>query len=187
MSSYAPRPTGNHNHTLNKTSSSLRHPSSAATASTSTSSTHAQTHLQTRIAAKRAELENLRQLRDLSGELASQLAALEQKLSTLRDGAQSVALVLANWDNVLRAIGMAAGMYSIAMVLVLHLVWVRHVIVSWEVTDDCADVVKVPVPTAAGRDGEVEDDGASGGTEKNPELPVPLVRIPVQHKTEDGG
>ncbi|KAK5053042.1 hypothetical protein LTR84_002016 [Exophiala bonariae] len=160
MSSYAPRQTGNHNHnhTLTTTSTSLlRHPSTGgATTSTalSTSNTHSQTHLQTRIAAKRAELENLRQLRDLSGELASQLAALEQKLSTLRDGAQSVALVLANWDNVLRAIGMAA--------------------------------VKVPVPMPAERESDLED-GDSSSQDKNPELPVPLVRIPVQQKTEDGG
>lgn len=67
--------------------------------------------LQARIAAKRAELDNLRQLRDLSGNLASQLAGLEAKLSTLRDGAQSVALVLANWQNVLRAINMAASTF----------------------------------------------------------------------------
>lgn len=41
-----------------------------------------------RVEAKRAELENLKQLRDLSGTLASQMQALEEKLGTLRDGAE---------------------------------------------------------------------------------------------------
>lgn len=78
-------------------------------------SNQTQSALQTRINAKRAELENLRQLRDLSGNLAEQLSALEGKLSTLKDGAQSVALVLANWENVLRAINMAASMFPISL------------------------------------------------------------------------
>jgi len=49
------------------------------------------------------------QLRDLSANLANQLSTLEQKLGTLKDGAHSVALVLANWENVLRAINLAAS------------------------------------------------------------------------------
>lgn len=53
--------------------------------------------------------------------------------------------------------------------------------------------MKVPRPTADEQDeeGAVRNDGELGEREKNPasqqELPVPLVRIPVQHKTEDGG
>ena len=62
-----------------------------------------------RIASKRHELENLKQLRDLSAALANQVGALEAKLATLRDGTEAVACVLANWDNVLRAIGMASS------------------------------------------------------------------------------
>ncbi|KAJ5768815.1 DASH complex subunit DAD2 [Penicillium odoratum] len=64
--------------------------------------------LTTRIAAKKAELENLRQLRDLSGTLAMQMQALESKIATLKDGTEAVACVLANWDNVLRAISLAS-------------------------------------------------------------------------------
>jgi DASH complex subunit DAD2 len=41
-----------------------------------------------RIEEKRAELEHLRELRDLSGAVASQMEALEQKLSTLNDGTE---------------------------------------------------------------------------------------------------
>ncbi|KAJ5138088.1 DASH complex subunit DAD2 [Penicillium atrosanguineum] len=62
-----------------------------------------------RIAAKKAELENLRQLRDLSGTLAMQMQALESKIATLKD---AVACVLANWDNVLRAISLASNKAS---------------------------------------------------------------------------
>ena len=36
------------------------------------------------------------------------MTALEEKLSTLRDGTEAVACVLANWESVLGAIGMAS-------------------------------------------------------------------------------
>ncbi|KIW77097.1 hypothetical protein Z517_09543 [Fonsecaea pedrosoi CBS 271.37] len=136
----------------------------------SNAQTPAQSQLQARIASKRAELENLRQLRDLSAHLTAQLEQLETKLGSLRDGAQAVALVLANWENVLQVIGMAA--------------------------------MKVPVPQSqspptAGApddpDGGNVDGGAGGDVIGNPktsqerDLPVPLVRIPVPPKTEDGG
>ncbi|KAJ5112099.1 DASH complex subunit DAD2 [Penicillium argentinense] len=68
--------------------------------------------LSTRIAAKKAELENLRLLRDLSGTLAMQMQALESKIATLKDGTEAVACVLANWDNVLRAISLASKQAS---------------------------------------------------------------------------
>ncbi|KAK3170877.1 hypothetical protein OEA41_002961 [Lepraria neglecta] len=61
-----------------------------------------------RINEKKAELENLKQLRDLSGGLAAQMQALEEKLSMLSDGTEAVAAVLSNWHNVLRAINMAS-------------------------------------------------------------------------------
>lgn len=48
--------------------------------------------LTARIAAKKAELENLRQLRDLSGTLALQMQALEHKVSTLKDGTEGCPL-----------------------------------------------------------------------------------------------
>lgn len=98
--------------------SSLRHPGSQPTSQQSSA-------LSARIAAKKAELENLRQLRDLSGTLATQMQALETKVSTLKDGTEgntpsdsagmaadyflAVAYVLSNWDNVLRAITLASS------------------------------------------------------------------------------
>ncbi|KAK0674621.1 DASH complex subunit Dad2-domain-containing protein [Cercophora samala] len=62
-----------------------------------------------RVNEKKAELENLKELRDLSAAVASQMEALEQKLGTLSDGTEAIALVFANWHNVLRAINMASA------------------------------------------------------------------------------
>jgi DASH complex subunit DAD2 len=87
-----------------------------------------------RISEKRAELENLKQLRDLSAGLAAQMQTLEEKLSMLSDGTEglsvqfppntrcsshllmvkfgwstAVAAVLSNWHNVLQAINMASS------------------------------------------------------------------------------
>jgi len=65
--------------------------------------------LQARINEKKVELDNLRQLRDLSAGLAGQMQQLEEKLSTLSNGTEAVAAVLGNWNNVLRAIHMASS------------------------------------------------------------------------------
>ncbi|KAJ5186669.1 hypothetical protein N7449_011433 [Penicillium cf. viridicatum] len=81
--------------------SSIRQPSGSQSQQSSA--------LSARIAAKKAELENLRQLRDLSGTLAIQMQALDSKISTLKDGTEAVAYVLSNWDNVIRAITLASS------------------------------------------------------------------------------
>ncbi|KAH8590238.1 DASH complex subunit Dad2-domain-containing protein [Bisporella sp. PMI_857] len=74
-----------------------------------TSSTAGQSPiLLARINEKKAELENLKQLRDLSAGLAGQMQMLEEKLATLSDGTEAVAMVLSNWHNVLQAISMAS-------------------------------------------------------------------------------
>ncbi|KAK0514570.1 hypothetical protein JMJ35_003187 [Cladonia borealis] len=83
---------------------SLRHPSLGG----SQASAGQSPMLVARINEKKAELESLKQLRDLSGGLAAQMQALEEKLSTLSDGTEAVAAVLSNWHNVLRAINMAS-------------------------------------------------------------------------------
>lgn len=46
--------------------------------------------LTARIEEKRAELAHLRELRDLSTDVAAQMEALEQKLSTLSDGTEGI-------------------------------------------------------------------------------------------------
>ncbi|OXV08781.1 hypothetical protein Egran_03455 [Elaphomyces granulatus] len=71
--------------------------------------------LAARISLKRAELDNLKQLRDLSGALAAQMQALEEKIGMLKDGAEVIACVLANWDNVIQAISMASSVSSVAI------------------------------------------------------------------------
>ena len=123
---YVPRPTAAFP-SGPSTGSSLRQPSIGSQNAQQSSA------LATRIAAKRSELENLKQLKELSGALATQMGALEEKLATLRDGTEglrnlglptrlwlhlltsigctAVACVLSNWDNVLRAISMASSGY----------------------------------------------------------------------------
>ncbi|KAF3907264.1 hypothetical protein ABW20_dc0107397 [Dactylellina cionopaga] len=71
-------------------------------------------HLVNRINEKKIELENLKQLRDLSANLAKQLRELEDKLGTLTNGTEVVATVLANWHNVLRAISLASAHLSVS-------------------------------------------------------------------------
>ncbi|KAI1766626.1 DASH complex subunit Dad2-domain-containing protein [Hypoxylon sp. FL1150] len=72
-------------------------------------STNQSPALLARVNEKKAELENLKELRDLSAAVANQMEALEQKLATLSDGTEAIATVVGNWHNVLRAINMASA------------------------------------------------------------------------------
>ncbi|POR34590.1 DASH complex subunit DAD2 [Tolypocladium paradoxum] len=65
-----------------------------------------------RIEEKKAELEHLKELRDLSAAVATQMEALEKKVSTLSDGTEAIATVMGNWHNVLRAINMASAKFA---------------------------------------------------------------------------
>lgn len=56
----------------------------------STSSAAQSPALVARIEEKKAELANLKELRDLSAAVATQMEALEQKLSTLSDGTEGL-------------------------------------------------------------------------------------------------
>ena len=145
---------------------SISHPSH--TSSSNTASLRPSLHsaptsaLQSRINAKWLELQNLQALRDLSAQLTTQLETLQAKLGSLRDGAGSVALVMANWETVLSVIRMAAT---------------RVPVPDLKGEDGRGD--------GARGDG----DGEKGETEaeKKQELPVPLVRIPVKPSRRDGG
>ncbi|KAI4742831.1 hypothetical protein E4T50_06771 [Aureobasidium sp. EXF-12298] len=135
--------------------------------STSNSQTSA---LQQRINEKRAELENLKQLRELSAGLAGQMEQLEEKLSTLSDGTQAIATVLSNWHTVLRAIHMASGMHCFPSASLASLADL-----------DAAHIAKP----------QQETDPES---EAHLPLPQTLVRIPMQHvdqsetaEAENGG
>lgn len=67
-------------------SSHIRQPSMAPPSS----STGQSPALIARVNEKKAELENLKELRDLSAAVASQMEALEQKLATLSDGTEGM-------------------------------------------------------------------------------------------------
>lgn len=66
------------------TNSGFRHPSLGGPQA----STGQSPMLLARINEKKAELENLKQLRDLSAGLAAQMQTLEEKLATLSDGTE---------------------------------------------------------------------------------------------------
>lgn len=83
------------------------------------------------------------------------MTALKSKLGTLRDGAESVAVILQNWEGVLRAISMAA--------------------------------TKMPRAKDGGGGVEGQDEGGDGKGEGRKELPVTLVRIPIEKDGETGG
>ena len=81
------------------------------TSSASSSSGPQSAHLLARIREKKAELDNLVQLRELSAAVAAEMEKLEQKLGTLSDGTEAIATVVANWNSVLQAINMASGAF----------------------------------------------------------------------------
>jgi DASH complex subunit DAD2 len=66
----------------------LRQPSTSGNANSA--STGQSQVLLARINEKKLELENLRQLRDLSAALAGQMSVLEEKLATLADGTEGM-------------------------------------------------------------------------------------------------
>lgn len=69
----------------------------ASTSGNLTSSTGQSPVLLARINEKKAELENLKQLRDLSAGLAGQMQMLEEKLATLSDGTEGMVLRVKSW------------------------------------------------------------------------------------------
>lgn len=65
-------------------------------------------NIQLRIEEKREEIQSLQELKNFTGVLADQLELLEQKLDTMANGAESVALILSNWQNVVNSISLAS-------------------------------------------------------------------------------
>ncbi len=131
-----------------------------------------------RINEKKAELENLKQLRDLSASLATQMQTLQEKLSTLSSGTEgwsrayheyddhllirltAVAAVLSNWHTVLQAINMASCASQIKTGVILT---------------DASSLAKLPKPKTT------EGGEATEIVAENP-LPQTLVRIPVERE-----
>lgn len=73
----------------------IRQPSMAAP----TASSGQSPALVARVNEKKAELENLKELRDLSAAVASQMEALEQKLATLSDGTEGMVQAQVDWSQ----------------------------------------------------------------------------------------
>lgn len=140
--------------------SHVRPSSGLATSNLNSSSTQSSA-LQARINEKKAELESLKQLRDLSAGLAGQMQQLEEKLATLSNGTQAVAEVLSNWNGVLRAVYMASGRCP-------------HTRLGRKGNSLTYGTAKIPKP-------KEEEEGEE--QEGKPELPQTLVRIPV-HQVE---
>lgn len=164
--------------------SNLRH-TSIGGGSQVTSSSGPSPMLVARINEKKAELENLRQLRDLSGGLAAQMQTLEEKLSTLSDGTEgllisicssfmqryadnalcecaAVATVLSNWHSVMQAINMASRTYCLIL---------RKLFVTRPLTKGIVQLTK----SAEAGQAEKATNSADGTL-----LPQTLVRIPVE-------
>ncbi|PWN99862.1 hypothetical protein FA09DRAFT_328637 [Tilletiopsis washingtonensis] len=67
-----------------------------------------------RLAAKQAELEGLRQLREQSARLARDVEALGDGIDQLVGGGDAVAAVLSSWQGVFRAIQLARASSTVA-------------------------------------------------------------------------
>lgn len=66
------------------------------------------THIQQKIAEKKTELDNLNEIKKFTSILTSQLEELEDKLDYMAEGTESVALVLSNWQNVVKSVSLAS-------------------------------------------------------------------------------
>ncbi|EMG50753.1 DAD2 DASH complex subunit DAD2 [Candida maltosa Xu316] len=66
------------------------------------------TTIQQKIAEKRANLEKLREFKELTDELTDQLENVGSNLETMTNGTTSVGLILATWQNVVQSIALAS-------------------------------------------------------------------------------
>lgn len=64
--------------------------------------------VQQKIEQKRAELEYLQEIHKITHVLTNQLDDLDSKLEVMSDGAESAALVLSNWQNVVKSVSLAS-------------------------------------------------------------------------------
>lgn len=156
------------------TNSSIRHPSLGG----SQPSTGQSPMLLARINEKKAELENLKQLRDLSVGLTAQMQTLEQKLSTLSDGTEGTIRSKKQSrsdDNLSNSHCRSA--FQLAHCLTSYQHGIRY-ITSTSSRKDAVDryiLAKIPQP-------KVADGGDITATSSNTQLPQSLVRIPVQEE-----
>ncbi|CAO1629332.1 unnamed protein product [Jaminaea pallidilutea] len=80
------------------------HPSSLSSSSASATNASSST---SRVAAKQAELDGLRQLRNYSAVLVKELEKMGEGLEGIRQGGESVSQVMSSWQTVFRGIQVA--------------------------------------------------------------------------------
>ena len=131
-----------------------------------------------RINEKKAELENLKQLRDLSGGLAAQMQALEEKLSTLSEGTEGWTR---HFDDAFQYLTKGSQQrwllfYPIGITFCERSTWhqVGNCIITPWLHNTNLTPVKIPKPSSA------------EGEEKLGDTPLPqtLVRIPIESPSE---
>lgn len=66
------------------------------------------TSVQTAIEKKKEELLQLKVLNKYTYDLVLQLEEIQEKLQTMGEGVESVALILSNWQNVINSISLAS-------------------------------------------------------------------------------
>lgn len=66
------------------------------------------TLLQDKIQRKEDELKDLQEIKAYTGVLADQLDQIEKKLDEMAGGAESVALVLSSWQNIMNSVSLAS-------------------------------------------------------------------------------
>lgn len=64
--------------------------------------------IQRKIQEKKEELQHLNELKQFTGVLSGQLEQIEERLDTMADGAESVALILSSWQNVVNSVSLAS-------------------------------------------------------------------------------
>ncbi|KAK0537697.1 DASH complex subunit dad2 [Tilletia horrida] len=138
-----------------------------------------------RLAAKQAELEGLRALREQSAGLAKNLEDLSERVDELVVGGEAVANVMASWQGVFRAILVAQSAISASR---------AEAVAS---ANTAADLVATTSGSAeAGAEGTsaavrtAEGAAAAGGVDPSllgPSVPGTLVRIPVDLDAQQDG
>ena len=158
--------------------SHLRQPSTSG--NLTSGSTGQSPILLARISEKKAELENLKQLRDLSAGLAGQMKMLEEKLATLSDGTEGtqslLIIIMDSWltDLVISCCSCFGKLAQRSSGDKHGIEYVYALCMSKGTTNTAA--VKIPKPKRMD-----EADGEDTPTKTESELPQTLVRIPTEH------
>lgn len=141
------------------------------------------TFLQQKIADKKTELANLKDLQALSGGLADQMQMLADKLQTLSNGTEGMwrSLIDQNTHDNHRTARMLT-VYKQLLQRYFRIGTTFFVLSTWlPVSIFCAESSTRPLTRLAMMPKPKEDEDAEAKQETEPPLPQTLVRIPTQH------